>query len=593
MSRASVTITSGTAVVSVTRNQVALGQPLLAAHNGLQDRDEADAHPIAAITGLQAALDDLSTHNELTGRDADDAHPISAITGLQTALDAKQTAHANLTALAGLTGAADLLPYFTGVGAMATTALTSFGRGLLAYASASALLTGIGAEATANKGIAGGYASLDGSGKIPSAQLPAIAITDTFVVASQVAMLALTAETGDVAVRSDLNKSFILAGSDPTILGNWQELLTPTDAVLSVNGYTGAVTIGAGDLSTGTLAAARGGTGVSNAGTLTNASNTTITGGGTVALGGFTLTVPATGTAALLAANNAHTGADTFTNTAGIVVRYAATNDGVALIGRNGGSSSYYAAISPPTLTATRTWTGVDANDTFAYLGQAQTFGALQTIDTGSGAHVTTGVLKGTGIQLAAANALALTIASVSYGTSNGLTMQGVLIGGTRASPSATAASGAFFQLLGYGTTNGTAATGAKVGYVMGTPTLWSPTSNATSHIWAGTLDTDTTYTNWMWLQGTKTTDPFGTLGIGAAPTAGNGLLQLASGATKAYGIAWGTDTFLYRTGAAAAALTGSFTASGKLAANSAAASSTLTGNTVAQVITWLQSVFA
>lgn len=52
-------------------------------------------------------------------------------------------------------------------------------------------------------------------------------------------------------------------------------------------------------LTTGTLAAARGGTGVSNAGTLTNASNTTITGGGTIALGGFTLTAPATGTAAL------------------------------------------------------------------------------------------------------------------------------------------------------------------------------------------------------------------------------------------------------------------------------------------------------
>jgi hypothetical protein len=57
----------------------------------------------------------------------------------------------------------------------------------------------------------------------------------------------------------------------------------------------------------GTLAATNGGTGVSNAGTLTNASNTTITGGGTLALGGFTLTVPATGTAALLATANVFT----------------------------------------------------------------------------------------------------------------------------------------------------------------------------------------------------------------------------------------------------------------------------------------------
>ena len=57
----------------------------------------------------------------------------------------------------------------------------------------------------------------------------------------------------------------------------------------------------------GILAAARGGTGVSNTGTLTNASNTTITGGGTLALGGFTLTVPATGTAALLQVANTFT----------------------------------------------------------------------------------------------------------------------------------------------------------------------------------------------------------------------------------------------------------------------------------------------
>lgn len=38
-----------------------------------------------------------------------------------------------------------------------------------------------------------------------------------------------------------------------------------------------------------------------------------------------------------------------------------------------------------------------------------------------------------------------------------------------------------------------------------------------------------------------------GNLGIGVTPTAGNGLLQLASGTTKANGIAFGTDAFLYR----------------------------------------------
>jgi hypothetical protein len=50
---------------------------------------------------------------------------------------------------------------------------------------------------------------LDATGKINPSQLPALAITDTFVVANQVDMLALTAEIGDIAVRTDLNKSFI------------------------------------------------------------------------------------------------------------------------------------------------------------------------------------------------------------------------------------------------------------------------------------------------------------------------------------------------------------------------------------------------
>lgn len=102
------------------------------------------------------------------------------------------------------------------------------------------------------RGAPNGVASLDAGGKVPQSELPAIAITDTFVVASQAAMLALSAETGDIAVRTDLNKTFILAGSDPTILANWQELLTPTDTVLSVNGQTGAVTLSTSDISEGT-----------------------------------------------------------------------------------------------------------------------------------------------------------------------------------------------------------------------------------------------------------------------------------------------------------------------------------------------------
>ena len=93
------------------------------------------------------------------------------------------------------------------------------------------------------KGVANGIAELDGSGLVPTHHLPALAITTTQVVNSQAAMLALTAQTGDVAVRTDVNKSFILTATPATTLGNWQELLSPTDAVLSVDGSTGAISL--------------------------------------------------------------------------------------------------------------------------------------------------------------------------------------------------------------------------------------------------------------------------------------------------------------------------------------------------------------
>lgn len=103
----------------------------------------------------------------------------------------------------------------------------------------------LGTAATKNTGTGNGNVPvLDANGKLADSVVPKIAMTNTFVVASQTAMLALsTAQEGDVAVRTDLNKSFILKASPYSTLANWQELLTPTDSVTSVNGSTGAVSI--------------------------------------------------------------------------------------------------------------------------------------------------------------------------------------------------------------------------------------------------------------------------------------------------------------------------------------------------------------
>lgn len=92
---------------------------------------------------------------------------------------------------------------------------------------------------------------LGAGGKLSEAVIPAIAITDTFVVDGQAAMLALEAQQGDVAVRTDVNKTFILKVAPATTLANWVELETPTDAVTSVNGLTGAVTLTTSEVAEG------------------------------------------------------------------------------------------------------------------------------------------------------------------------------------------------------------------------------------------------------------------------------------------------------------------------------------------------------
>ena len=66
-------------------------------------------------------------------------------------------------------------------------------------------------------------------------------------------MLALSAQVGDVAIRTDLSKSFILQNEPASTLANWQELLTPTDAVQSVAGKTGVVTLTKNDVGLGNV----------------------------------------------------------------------------------------------------------------------------------------------------------------------------------------------------------------------------------------------------------------------------------------------------------------------------------------------------
>lgn len=77
-------------------------------------------------------------------------------------------------------------------------------------------------------------------GKIDGSLMPSIAVIDTFPVPNEASMLGLQCERGDIAIREDLGKTFILTQMPPSVLSNWREL-TSTN-VTSVNGKTGAVT---------------------------------------------------------------------------------------------------------------------------------------------------------------------------------------------------------------------------------------------------------------------------------------------------------------------------------------------------------------
>ena len=102
-------------------------------------------------------------------------------------------------------------------------------------------------QALAEKDQASGYVGLDGSGLINPAQLPSIAIIDVFEVASEIEQLALTIQKGDVAVRSDENKSYINKTGDNVSMADWTLLQTPTDVVLSAFGRVGVITAQNGD----------------------------------------------------------------------------------------------------------------------------------------------------------------------------------------------------------------------------------------------------------------------------------------------------------------------------------------------------------
>jgi len=61
-------------------------------------------------------------------------------------------------------------------------------------------------------------------------------------------MLALTAQRGDICVRTDISKTYIKLNNDnPSTMADWQLFYTSGE-VISVNGQTGTVVLDADDI---------------------------------------------------------------------------------------------------------------------------------------------------------------------------------------------------------------------------------------------------------------------------------------------------------------------------------------------------------
>jgi len=103
-----------------------------------------------------------------------------------------------------------------------------------------------GAIQSSEKGAANGVASLDASGKVPTAQIPASALPEVHVVADAAARLALTVQEGDEAIQTDDGSHWIYDGTSwyqyPTGTGDVTGPGSSTDnAVVRFDGTTGKV----------------------------------------------------------------------------------------------------------------------------------------------------------------------------------------------------------------------------------------------------------------------------------------------------------------------------------------------------------------
>ena len=154
---------------------------------------EAHTHEIADVNLLPGALDDLAS---------DLATANAALAGKQDRSEKNQPG-----GYAGISNFGFISQFVIPSHSQEIGTIT----GLIDELNGKQAVLGFTPEDTAQKGVAGGYASLDGTGKVPAGQLPSY--VDDVIEAANFAALPVTGETGKIYITLDTNAQYRWSGS--------------------------------------------------------------------------------------------------------------------------------------------------------------------------------------------------------------------------------------------------------------------------------------------------------------------------------------------------------------------------------------------
>lgn len=204
------------------------------------------------------------------------------------------------------------------------------------------------------------------------------------------------------------------------------------------------------------------------------------------------------------------------------------------------------------------TTAGVASWSARAVMG-ANTFNGIQTIDLGSAESALPAVITTTSMRVAATTAgVQNTIEYLAWNGGAAFYHIGRATGGSRATPAATANNQYFARIGCYGHDGTSYLTALSATFGIQADGTFSSTNHGVKYIFAGVSNGSTSLATWVTVQNAQ-------MGVGVAPTTGNGIIQMATGTTKADGIAWDASTNLYMTASGALKTDSSLDVTGNL----------------------------